>query len=152
MGLFDWIFKRKKEDLHLEWEEKYFTGIIEIDAQHRNLFSLYNSLVSAIYKGEGLVLLKQSLAELLDYAVMHFATEEAYLKKYSYPAFTQHEKEHKELREKTYFLCKDFEAGKPVLTIDLLDFLKKWLQHHVIVVDMEYRDFLRSKLPGEYLS
>ena len=152
MGLFDWIFKRKKEELYLEWNDSYRTGIIEIDAQHTKLFGLYNDLVSSIYKGEGLKDLKKCLLDLIDYAIVHFATEEAYMQKYSYPAIEYHKTEHKELREKTYFLSKDFEAGKPVLTMDVLDFLKKWLAHHVLDIDMQYKDFLRKKLPAEYLS
>jgi hemerythrin len=152
MGFFDWIFKKDKNELHLEWDKKYQTGIIEIDAQHKKLFGLYNSLVSAIYEGQSDIHLQNSLKELIDYAMMHFRIEESYMQKYEYPEFEEHKQEHRKLREQTYFLAKDFEQGKPVLTMDLLDFLKKWLSNHVMVSDMKYKKYLWKKLPKGYLS
>ena len=152
MGLFDWIFKKKKVDLKLDWREKYETGIIEIDAQHKNLFGLYNGFVDLIYSGGSLEKLQKGLDGLLEYVVLHFNTEEAYMMKYSFDGFEEHKSEHKALREKTYYLHKDFANGKPVLTMDVLLFLKSWISNHVLVCDMKYKDFLLSKLPKAYLA
>jgi hemerythrin-like metal-binding protein len=151
-SLYDWIFKKKKDDLRLEWDSKYSVGIIEIDAQHKKLFAVYNDFVDVIYREGGTEDLQKSLDALLEYVILHFSAEEGYMQKYAYEGFEAHKAEHKALREKTYYLHKDFSAGKPVLTMDVLLFLKNWISEHVLGVDMKYRDFLVSKLPAKYLA
>jgi hemerythrin len=152
MGLFDWIFKKKRDDLSLKWQKSYSVGIIDIDAQHKKLFSFYDDLVDAIYKGETNENLGKCLDGLLNYVVVHFDTEEAYMSKLGYPEYEKHKAEHKALREKTYYLHKDYSEGKPVLTLELLDFFRKWISQHVLTTDKKYQPFLMSKLPKEYHS
>lgn len=145
MGLFDWILKRKKEDMTIEWSEKYSVGIIELDAQHRKLFLLYNDLIYAMYKGVGYQELESALNELLDYTINHFMTEENYLKKYGYPELEPHMIAHRDFRNLIYNLNKDFHEKKPVLTMEVIDYVKKWLNEHVLGVDQRYKKFLIEK-------
>lgn len=145
MGLFDWIFRKKKDDLSLIWSDKYRIGVLEIDVQHENLFKLYNELVNALYKGEGLKVLQKCLDDLFDYVIVHFTTEEAYMEKYQYPGIVEHKAAHKVLREKTYYIHKDFTDGKPVLTMEVLLFVKDWIHNHVLGVDMQYKPYLTGK-------
>ncbi len=150
MGVFDWIFKRKKEKLHLGWKDVYSVGIIEIDVQHKNLFKLYNDLVDAIYRGEGIKSLQKSLNSLVEYVFMHFNIEEGYMQKYSYPGYEAHKAEHKKLREKVYYIHKDFTEGKPVLTMDVIIFLRDWISDHILGVDMKYKTHMKERIPREY--
>lgn len=150
MGVFDWIFKRKKEELHLGWKKVYSVGILEIDVQHKNLFKLYNDLVDAIYRGEGIKSLQEGLNSLVEYVFMHFNTEEGYMQKYSYPGYEAHKAEHKKLREKVYYIHKDFTEGKPVLTMDVVNFIRDWISDHILVVDMKYKTHLKERIPREY--
>ena len=152
VGIFDWIFRRKKDDMQLRWSDSYKLGILEIDIQHKNLFQFYNELVKTIYDGGNLEALSKSLDALLNYVVMHFTTEEGYMQKYSFPGYDAHVAEHKKLREKVYYLHKDFNDGKPVLTMEVAVFLKEWINDHVLVTDRKYSKFLRERLSKEYLS
>lgn len=142
MGLFDWIFRKKKDDLSLTWSDKYRIGVLEIDVQHENLFKLYNALVDAVYKGEGIKVLQKCLDDLFDYVIVHFTTGEAYMEKCHYPGIADHKAAHKVLREKTYYIHKDFTDGKPVLTMEGLLFVKDWIHNHVLGVDMQYKPYL----------
>lgn len=146
MGLFNWIFKKKKDDLSLHWSDKYRTGVLEIDVQHENLFGLYNALVDAVYKGAGLLVLQHCLDDLFEYVIVHFTTEEAYMERFQYPDLAAHKAAHKILREKTYYLHKDFTAGKPVLTMEVLLFVKEWIHTHVLNMDMQYKPYLVGKI------
>ncbi|HMK61156.1 MAG TPA: bacteriohemerythrin [Dissulfurispiraceae bacterium] len=150
MGFFDWIFRRRKDDMHLGWNGSYSLGILEIDIQHKNLFTLYNELVQTIYAGGDKEKLRRNLDSLLNYVVMHFATEEGYMEKYSYPGYEAHASEHRKLREKTYTIHKDFTDGKPVLTMEVVLFLKNWISDHVLSTDRQYKNFFLQRLPKEY--
>lgn len=143
MGLFDWIFKRKQSELIIEWNDKYKVNIIEIDAQHEKLFAIYNNLVDAMYKGVGVKELGNALNELLDYTVVHFMTEEGYLEKYRYPELESHRSAHKDFRNRVYILHKEFSEGKPVLTAEVVEYLRDWLKQHVLNVDQQYAPHLK---------
>ncbi|MCX7793593.1 MAG: bacteriohemerythrin [Thermodesulfovibrionales bacterium] len=143
MGLFDWILKRKKTDLFIEWDNKYKVDIIEIDAQHQRLFILYNNLVEAMYRGVGMKELGNVLNELLEYTVIHFMTEEAYMEKFKYPELESHRSAHKGFREKVYNLHKDFTEGKPVLTAEVVEYVRDWLKQHVLNVDQRFAPYLK---------
>lgn len=143
MGLFDWIFKRKKSELFIEWDDKYKVNIIEIDAQHKRLFAIYNNLIDAMYQGVGVKELGTALNELLDYTIVHFMTEEGYMEKYRYPELESHRAAHKAFRERVYNLHKDFSEGKPVLTAEVVEYLRDWLKQHVLNVDQRYAPYLK---------
>lgn len=143
MGLFDWIFKRKKSEFYIEWDDKYKVNIIEIDAQHKRLFAIYNNLVDAMYQGVGVKELRNALNDLLEYAVVHFMTEEGYMEKYRYPELESHKAAHKDFRNKFYTLHKEFSEGKPVLTAEVVEYLRDWLKQHVLNVDQKYAPYLK---------
>ncbi len=143
MGLFDWIFKRKKSELFIEWNDKYKVDIIEIDAQHKRLFGIYNNLVDAMYQGVGVKELGNALNELLEYSVVHFMTEEGYMEKYKYTGLEEHRSAHRAFRERFYHLHKEFTEGKPVLTADVVEYLRDWLKQHVLNMDQKYAPFLK---------
>lgn len=143
MGLFDWILKRKKLDLFIEWDDKYKVDIIEIDAQHKKLFAIYNNLVEAMFQGVGIKELGNALNELFDYSVVHFMTEEGYMEKYRYSEIENHKAAHKAFRERFYILHKEFSEGKPVLTAEVVEYLRDWLKQHVLNVDQRYATHLK---------
>jgi hemerythrin-like metal-binding protein len=144
--------RRKNHTANLYWREEFSVGIIEIDSQHKHLLCLYNNLVDAVYTGQSTRSLGNCLDELLQYVVTHFTTEEQYMKKYGYPHYEIHKKEHDDLREKTYHIHLDFTRGQPVLNIEVLDFLKKWLANHVLISDQGYKSHLIARIPQHYLT
>ncbi len=144
--------RQEKNTAHLYWREEFSVGIIEIDSQHKHLLGLYNNLVDAVYTGQSVRSLGNCLDELLQYVVTHFTTEEQYMKKYGYPNYEIHKKEHDDLREKTYHIHLEFTRGQPVLNIEVLDFLKQWLANHVLISDQGYKSHLVARIPQHYLT
>ncbi len=144
MGLFDWILRRNRSDVTIPWSDKYSVGIVEIDAQHRRLFELYNQLVEAMYRGESMNVLQKALDSLIEYVVIHFTTEEQYMQKYGYPEFEEHKRAHTYLRNKTLQIHREFSEGKPVLTAEVIDFLRNWLKEHVMNMDKKYSKHLKK--------
>jgi hemerythrin len=129
----------------LTWGDQYMVNIAEIDAQHKKLFDMVNEMHDAMRAGKGDDVIGRTLDGLLGYVKTHFATEERYMTQHGFPEYAAHKKEHEDLTAKALDLHKQFKEGKPVLSFDVMDFLKTWLQNHILGTDKKYGPFLNSK-------
>lgn len=129
----------------ITWKEAYSVNISEIDNQHKKLVGLINSLHDAMLAGKAKDIMSKTLSDLVDYTLYHFATEEKYFDKYNYPRSEAHKKQHSDLIEQVAALQKKHEDGERVLTIDVMNFLRDWLNDHIIGCDKGYGPYLNSK-------
>jgi hemerythrin len=129
----------------MNWSDTFAVNIAEVDAQHKKLLSLLNELFDAMKVGKGREVVGKVLTDLIDYTVYHFGTEEKLFKRYNYPDYLPHKKEHDELTKKAVALKTDFDQGKQVVTIEVMNFLKDWLNVHILQVDKKFGPFLNSK-------
>ena len=127
------------------WKELYSVNITEIDNQHKKLIELINNLHAAIITGKGKEVLSQILSDLVDYTLTHFATEEKYFDQFDYPESEIHKKQHIDIVEQVAALTKKYELGEKVLTIDVMNFLRDWLQNHIIDSDKKFGPYLNNK-------
>jgi hemerythrin len=77
---------------------------------------------------------------MVDYAAVHFGTEEKYMRQYQFPGHLKHKAEHDSFAEKAADLKARVDGKGFVLTINVLNFLKDWLQNHILVTDKKYSD------------
>jgi hemerythrin len=75
---------------------------------------------------------------MVDYAVEHFATEEKYMLLYRYPDYDKHKAEHDTFTKKAMGLQERFKNSGMILTMELVFFLQKWLQQHILVTDQGF--------------
>lgn len=120
------------------WDEKYSVGIQSIDDQHKEIFRLLDQLFQGLRSGKAQGLIMQIIAELEDYTVIHFQKEELLFRQFNYADSEAHIKEHQHFIEKISALKEDAKANKLESSFELLHFLKRWVNHHILVVDMEY--------------
>ncbi len=128
-----------------EWKPQYSVQIPAIDAQHQRLFALAADLHLAMSQGKGKAALGQLLASLVDYTKAHFASEELFMRKYSFPGTDAHKKEHEQLTAQVLDFQKKFLSENAHLTVELLMFLKTWLENHIAGSDQKYAAYIRSK-------
>jgi hemerythrin len=130
---------------YFDWSEQYELGISEIDAQHRGLLAMLQDFYSAL-EHESLEEASDALlARMQAYAERHFATEEAYLKRYGYPDLAQHEKQHRAYEGRLKELLQRRKDKTLKGSLELTNFLKGWWQEHILKQDMAYRDWLRER-------
>lgn len=129
----------------INWSENFSVNIKEIDEQHKKLISMVNELHEAMKGGKGKEALGSIFTGLIQYVGTHFAAEEKFMSLHAYPGFTAHKAEHIKLTQKALDLQKNFQQGAPVLTIEVMNFLKDWLQTHILETDKKYGKFLNSK-------
>jgi hemerythrin len=129
----------------ITWNDTLSVNIREIDSQHQRLVELVNRLHDSMKSGKGNDVVGPILSDLVRYTVSHFATEEAYFKKFAYPDCVQHKKEHDDLTVKAKALKAGFEQGKMTISIEVMNFLKDWLSNHILGSDKKYAPYLNGK-------
>jgi len=122
----------------ITWNESLMVGIPDIDKQHQSLVVGINNLQDAMAQGKGKDFLEHLLDDMLAYSTIHFSTEENYFEKFNYDDAQQHIKEHRAFAKKVVEFKTDYEAGKALLSIEIMTFLRDWLIHHIMVVDKKY--------------
>ncbi len=117
-------------------------GIKQIDDEHRNLFSLIEKgleLLQSEYLSDRYESVKELLEELEDYADQHFAHEEAYMEQIRDPELIRQRIQHTMFRDKIrdfMFMDINDEAEQQQVLEDLMNFMAKWLYHHIIGSDI----------------
>ncbi len=125
-----------------EWNDKLSVGVPSIDRQHKVLISLINELHDAIENGEGATISKFVLKKLINYARSHFIYEESLFTRHDYIATEEHLASHKKITEQLGELNEKAKDPNFDLTNELMQFLKNWLNNHILVEDMGYSELL----------
>ena len=121
-------------------------GIPEIDKEHEHLFELLNQTNTALLVPDADVaaITSRLLNELYDYAMEHFAHEEAYMRSIDDPELNRQMTEHEAFRNKVTSALTEGD-----LTLDtakeLLSFLAKWLYRHILGSDILIGQFKKSE-------
>lgn len=129
----------------VKWSPSLSVGIEEIDGQHMQLVDLINDLHAALSNGEAKDRLEGILKELRNYTVFHFGHEEKLMKGYDYPNIEDHLREHKKFVTTVVDFDKNFRSGKAALTMEIMNFLRDWLIHHIQGTDQKYGPFFNSR-------
>ena len=130
-----------------EWNDTMSVGIDVIDKDHRLLVDLLNLLDDAVADGQGKETTGSVLNSLSDYTEYHFNREEVMLKACNYPDLERHIKAHDSLKARVNEVRRDYEQGDTA-DIDhyVLEFLKDWLQAHIIGRDKLYQACMRAHI------
>lgn len=132
----------------IKWDDSYFTGIEQFDAEHKHLFGLLNTAYDDFIDGSQRETLGTVLDELADYATYHFANEEHWMDEFNYPDLDKHREEHEKFRLRLRELVKDYHMQKNSLSLELLTFLTNWLINHINKTDADYGRHAMSIKPG----
>ena len=126
---------------YLEWSDTFSVKIEELDNQHKNLFSMINTLHEAIITRKTGKAHQDIIKDMVRYAQAHFKTEEEYMKKYDYPFFQNHKGEHDKFSEKAFELQARVENSGFILPLETLNFLRDWWKNHILGSDKKYSKY-----------
>jgi hemerythrin len=129
----------------LNWTENYSVKIKEIDTQHKKLVDIINNLHDSMKAGKSKEVLGKILEELINYTGYHFKTEEDLFDKYGYPEKNTHKRQHGDLVDQVLKFKANFDNGKSVVSIDIMNFLRDWLTQHIAGSDKKYSSYLNGK-------
>ncbi|MFQ3573331.1 MAG: bacteriohemerythrin [Thermodesulfovibrionales bacterium] len=135
----------KRHNEFIQWSDVFSVNIRDIDEQHKQLFKLVNELFAAWKGNKPQEVVGKALDGLIQYTATHFKTEEEYFKKYNYPETSSHIEIHNALVKQALDLKQKFDAGKLDINMEVMNFLKNWLNNHILRVDKRYGPYLREK-------
>ncbi len=126
----------------LEWNDGLSIGIPEVDTQHQGLVGMVNKLHDSMKEDAATEVLLEIVEDMREYTVVHFGTEEDYMRRYEYPEYDFHKSEHEDFVAKVVQLERDYKSGKVALSMEVLNFLSDWLVTHIVDTDKEMGVFL----------
>jgi hemerythrin-like metal-binding protein len=126
-----------------EWTPRLSVGIGSIDRQHRTLIDYINTLADAVATGTNAkTVIGTTLNNLVTYTKMHFMYEEMLFDRFGYAESAEHKAHHVSLVDRVAAYADRFKAGDVGLGGEVLEFLKDWLNHHILKDDVAYSGFL----------
>lgn len=133
------------------WKEKYKVGVRLIDEQHQELFNRVSDFVQTIRSEEHwedkLDKVKETMAFMQEYVVVHFEEEEIYQEKINYPDIQEHKQEHTKFKEGVNHYVKIFEE-EGFTEEKIQEFggrLMTWLIMHVGKMDQKIGAYVEGK-------
>jgi hemerythrin-like metal-binding protein len=132
----------------MEWNDKYATGIQEIDDQHKMLFMMTSRLQTAIKIRKGETIIAKTFTELIDYTKYHFAAEEHEMDQVDFPDAALHRQFHNKLVSGIRDALLRIRNGESYNPIELLRFLNTWLIDHILEKDMKFSRFYKKNSNG----
>lgn len=123
-------------ELLIEWQQEFSTGIKIIDEQHRGVISAINTLFFFKQEGQPLEILRPALLTLDQFTRNHFMTEENVLLHTQYPHFKEHVTLHRLMLDKMEEVATEEECCENAE--HLFTFLKDWWINHITVQDKKF--------------
>lgn len=127
----------QREPFVIEWRDGFKIGIVQIDLEHRHLFTLVKAL--------NLHSVRQTVDELLNYVVTHFTNEQRLMEASQYPAFEQHLKLHEEFGFSVAEFLGNSEEWTEDRVQELRRFLNKWLIGHIMTHDLRFGKWYENR-------
>lgn len=138
---------------YMRWKPEMSVGMEELDEDHRFLIKVINRLAENSAGDGNAEAVGECLASLRNYAEFHFAREEDVMRACGYSTLSEHRDEHRAFSGQIADVARSFETGGPdagmVVNEALLTYLKDWLTHHILVVDMGYRPLVEGNAKAQ---
>jgi hemerythrin len=129
----------------LIWDDKFATGVRQIDLQHLELIQLINELESAHAAGRQAEAIDEVLPRLGAYVLFHFGTEESLIPVQASAHAEKHRRQHAEFADRVA------ELREGILDSDdleaLIIFLRRWLVEHIMKTDRELSHLILGQVP-----
>jgi hemerythrin-like metal-binding protein len=130
----------------LTWNERFATGITQVDDQHKTLFTAVNAFHAGLVAGRAKEELAKALDFLVDYTANHFKTEEDFMQKHGFQGLSAHRSEHTLLLEEVASFKEQWTKNSAaVRPMEVAKFLGDWLTHHIQQMDFQYVVFLKDR-------
>ena len=131
----------------LTWDDSFKIQIPLIDERNQKFMEIASRLeeLNAVKrkKEEDFDTIGEALADVMEFARLHFSEEEKLLVGKQYPEMNHHKQEHKRFIKKMVAFRRLFSEDPGQVTDDTVAFVKSWLPVHIKEQDSRYAPFIR---------
>jgi len=133
------------------WKEKYEIGVETVDNQHKELFHRVFDFLAAVQRkgdwSEKIPKVKETLAFMQEYVIVHFRDEEDYQLQINFPEYEEHKEVHAKFRGMINQYAVRFaeEGFTQALVQEFSGKLMTWLIVHVADMDQRIGAFVREQ-------
>jgi hemerythrin len=124
-----------------KWKQDYVLGVGVIDEQHKKLFEIGErayQLLKDKFRTDKYDEIVSILAELKDYTIFHFETEEEYMMSIGYKKFLSHKVYHNDFMETINNAnLGSIDKNQDEYIMELLGFVAKWIDEHILQQDKQ---------------
>jgi hemerythrin len=124
-----------------KWKQDYVLGVGVIDEQHKKLFEIGErayQLLKDKFRTDKYDEIVSILAELKDYTIFHFETEEEYMMSIGYKKFLSHKVYHNDFMETINSAnLGSIDKNQDEYIMELLGFVAKWIDEHILQQDKQ---------------
>ena len=130
--------------------KEYVMDIPEIDEQHKTFFELLDRIGEVapdLYKpldDDEVDDVVDVLNELRDYAMLHFRTEEAYMREVDFPGLSAQKKYHNRFITDVIRMEAELLNGSAIPAINIRNFMHDWYRDHILTMDKPFSDFYKN--------
>ena len=134
-----------------EWNDSYSVGNAVVDDQHRKLVEMINDLDQAFSVGQETAAINNLYGKLANYAQLHFKTEEEMMLAghCDESHFRRHKGEHHDFVQMVSNMHEALDTADTQVADAILDYLIKWLMHHIMGEDKDMIRLLDGRLGGQ---
>lgn len=124
--------------MQIAWRKSFECGHPTIDAEHRQLFEIGDTVINAVLKSKPRNHIEFLLDELTEHIQAHFKSEEAVLARTRYPLTQEHRAHHAALLEKAQGLRDSYRQGLMDVS-ELVGFIAyDVITEHIIHEDLKF--------------
>lgn len=128
----------------LTWSHACKVGVRAMDDQHGILMDAINALRLALMRGAGRERTSELLDEFIEFARMHFWSEEQLMQQTGFAGFDEHRAEHHRMLAELLQAAHRLQYGDGVQLRPLLCGLHQGFLHHMETFDQKYAPWLRE--------
>jgi hemerythrin len=114
----------------LEWRDEFRIGVAEVDAEHRALIGLINSLHERAAEAQQPAAIAEFLGELHAQIAAHFALEEKVMRARRYAEYGDHKQDHERLLDEIRDIMDGYELHQRYDAAALGAALELWFGEH----------------------
>jgi hemerythrin len=131
---------------HQTWNKSYMLDISMIDNQHVKFFMLFDKMLELNKSDNSHAQILDVLEELEKYTHVHFATEEALMRKAQTHDYELHVVQHKVFIDKIEEFKIAYNYNNAALLEQMITFMRKWFLMHISEIDRKYVDPVKKYL------
>lgn len=120
----------------IKWNENLCVGDPTIDKQHHELVNLLNKLEEATCQRLSTETAAQTLEQLLNYTMEHFAAEERWMRQNGYKDLQHHIEQHRNLTAKVMNLKEELKTADKTINKEIVALITDWILDHIMGSDI----------------